>query len=370
MKILRVSNSLSPEKVGGIGVHVDEMSKIQGENGHEVTVLTSDNGDRSLPHREDRGEYSVIRHKELARPADNSIAPGMIRSIVRQLRDYDVIHAHSYLYFSTNITSIISRLSDVPLAITHHGLFPSSAPNIIKKAYIPTVGRLTFNSADNVFCYTQSAANLLDEHNVTVPKKVIHNGIDCNRFSPDPSATSSAGQQLLFVGRVKRGKGAELLMEAFESVKQDYPELSVKIVGDGPQLSTLQEKYDDNRIIYAGEISYEEMPKQFRESDLLVLPTVTEAAIPRVVMEAWACGIPAVMTDVPRADRSKINAGGISLSRRTSEEVETAIRRLLEDDQLRREKGKRGRNIVLNNFSWEETVNMTTDQLRQISNLQ
>lgn len=367
MKILRVSNSLSPEKVGGIGVHVDEMSKKQGRMGHDVTVLTSDNGDRSLPRQEDREAYSVIRCREVARPVDNSIIPGIITALQRNISDYDLIHAHSYLYFSTNIAAIFSRVYDVPMALTHHGLFPSSAPDVLKNLYIPTVGKFTFESADRVFCYTQSALKELNEYNINAEKQVIHNGIDCQRFRPKPTDRSGSGLQLLFVGRVKRGKGIELLLKAFQSIKHDYPELRLKIVGTGSLLSTLQREYDGDRIDYTGDLSYEEMPSTYQQSDLLVLPTATEAAIPRVVMEAWACEIPAIMTNLPGTDRSKIEEGGLSLSNRTVNEVETAIRTLVENESIREKKGKRGREIVTEEFSWDETVNLTTKHLCQIS---
>lgn len=369
MRILRVSSSLYPEKVGGIGVHVHEMSRLQGAQGHEVIVLTSDNGDETLPRREERDQYTVIRHRELIRPADNSIIPGICRTLWRNLEEYDVIHAHSYLFFSTNIAAILSRITNTPLALTHHGMYPSSAPSSLERVYIPTVGKFTFNSAEKIFCYTDSAVRALRDLNVKPTLRTIHNGVDCSEFSPTggrPDGGSPDGRQLLFVGRLKAGKGVEVLLEAFEELENQYPELRLKIVGDGQLRRELEREYADERITFTGQVAYDEMPQLYRESTVLILPTKTEATIPRVVMEAWACETPIVMTDVPRANTEHVEAGGIAITDRAAETVSSAVRELLEDEEKRTRKGQRGREIVKEHYSWRETVRQTTTELRRI----
>jgi glycosyltransferase involved in cell wall biosynthesis len=59
-----------------------------------------------------------------------------------------VIHAHSHLYFSTNLAALQRWLGGVPLAITNHGLYSQSAPEWVFDLYLKTLGRWTFNRED------------------------------------------------------------------------------------------------------------------------------------------------------------------------------------------------------------------------------
>ena len=99
--------------------------------------------------------------------------------------------------------------------------------------------------------------------------------------------------QILFVGRLEYEKGPTYLVDAFDSIVKSYPNYTLKIVGYGSfeaELKDLCEKRGiSDKVVFAGEIEYSEMPRIYNESEILASPTLTEAAVPRVVMEAWAC---------------------------------------------------------------------------------
>jgi hypothetical protein len=61
---------------------------MQAERGHEVTLATPDHGDRSVPRREERDGYEVRRHRQVVRPFDNSITPGMVSGLWRLAEDH------------------------------------------------------------------------------------------------------------------------------------------------------------------------------------------------------------------------------------------------------------------------------------------
>lgn len=121
LDILRVASDVYPDVVGGLSLHVHEMSQLQAEWGHEVTVLTSDHGQRDRPKTEVREGYELIRHRQIAKPLDNSIAPGLVKSVLEMADEYDVVHAHSHLFFSTNVAAVLSRRFDTPLIVTAMG---------------------------------------------------------------------------------------------------------------------------------------------------------------------------------------------------------------------------------------------------------
>ena len=75
LSILRISTDTYPDVLGGGALHAHEMSRLQAEMGHDVTLLTSDHGDSEQPRRETRAGYAVRRYRQLARPFGNSITP-------------------------------------------------------------------------------------------------------------------------------------------------------------------------------------------------------------------------------------------------------------------------------------------------------
>ncbi len=369
MRILRVASSLHPEKAGGVGLHVEQMSRMQASMGHDVTVLTSDNGNRSLEKRERRNGYKIIRHREIARPMGNSIIPGVVSSLRKLAPHHDVIHAHSHLYFSSNIAAAFSKVNGTPTAITNHGLFSQTAPELVQKIFIPTIARPTLNSAEHIFCYTELAKQELRDRGVSSPVDIIPNGINCEMFKPEPEIETQ--DQILFVGRLEQGKGPSYLIDAFNSIVDAHPQYSLKMVGYGSLKDELKKQCEDYGILedvtFTGELSYEEMPRVYNESSILASPTFTEAAVPRVVMEAWACKTPVVMSNIQEVSTEHVGDAASLVPLRDSDALAESIEELIQDNERRVEAGKKGRQRVLENHSWQNTVERTTAALETIS---
>ncbi len=360
LKILRVTNSLYPEVMGGVGLHTHHMSRIQAELGHEVKVLTSDNGDSSLKRFETRKGYEIERHKELLSPLDNSIPPGIAKSIYRYQEEYDVVHIHSHLYFSSNIAAILNVVSDTPSVVTNHGLVSQTAPIWLQNIFNPTVGKMTFEEADKVLCYTNTDRERLRERGITSPISVISNGVNCNRFIPH---YESSGKKILFVGRLKPGKGVIDLLKAFVEVQKKYPQWELEIIGDGPLLAELENYVVENGISepvsFLGEVKNERIPDKYAESDIFVLPSLSEG-LPRTVLESMACGVPVIVSDLKQL-REVVDGAGMIANKNDPEDLSKCIDALISDPQLRKEYGKEGRNRVLSEYSWQDTVTETIE---------
>jgi len=366
LKILRVASDVYPEVMGGLSLHVHEMSRLQAEWGHDVTVLTSDHGERDLPSKEERDGYELLRHRELVSPLDNTIAPGIVRTIRDMAADYDVIHAHSHLFFSTNVTAGLCRSLETPLVITNHGLMSQTAPKWLQKAFIPTVAKFTLNSADKVLCYTEADKRRLRERGITSSVSVIHNGIDCEQFTPTQSNESK--QQILFVGRLKPGKGVRTLLIAFEKVADKFPEYDLKIVGNGPLREDLgalaHKKGISSRVEFVGQIENGDIVESYAESELFVLPSLNEG-LPRTVLEAMACEVPVITSDLDQLE-SLVDGAGRTVPQQNSVKFATEMENLLSNPTLRNEMGSTGRKRVQNKYSWRETVQETTETYRDL----
>ncbi|PSQ46163.1 glycosyl transferase family 1 [Halobacteriales archaeon SW_12_67_38] len=367
MRILRIAQKTYPEVVGGGTYHVHALSRDQAAMGHDVTVLTI--ADDGRPRREERDGYTVVRRPATAEVLGNSLSTGVARFLNRA-DGYDVIHAHSHLYFSTNLAALKRRLDSTPLAITNHGLYSQSAPEWVFRWYLKTLGRATFDSADAVFCYTETDASRLREFGVGTDIHVVANGIDTDRFSPDgdDSDRIAGDPAVLFVGRLVEGKRPGDALSAIERVRETHPEARLHFAGKGPVRADLErrvvERGLDDTVAFLGEVPHEEMPDLYRAADLFVLPSRAEG-LPRTVLEALSTGTPVVASDL-RQMHSVIEGAGVTVPVGDSEGFTDALADLAGDTERYARYSTRGRERVTSEHSWSDTVALTTEHLESL----
>ncbi|WP_436903764.1 glycosyltransferase family 4 protein [Halovenus halobia] len=360
MRILRVAQKVYPDVKGGGAYHVHAMSRDQAEMGHEVTVLTI-RQDSDLPHIEEREGYTVVRFDPTVNLLGNDISSGVAQYLA-QADDFDVMHAHSHLYFSTNLAALKRRLGDVPLAITNHGLYSQTAPEWVFDIYLQTVGRWTFNQADVVFCYTEEDRTRVRDFSVDSRIEVVPNGVDTERFTPagpESKLINHDGPVVLFVGRLVDGKRPQ---DAVEAIWNLSCEMDVKLymVGDGPMRDELEMKAG-SEVEFLGRVPYEEMPAVYRAGDVLMLPSRAEG-LPRTVLEAFAAGMPVVSSELEHT-APIVAKGGETVNIGDIEGYVEALTRVYE---RRDELGTAGKESVTAQFQWGDTVAETTKMLESI----
>jgi len=353
MHILRVAQKLYPEVPGGGTYHVHAMSRDQAELGHDVTVLTVSD-DPTLPRRERRDGYTVVRRPRTVSLLGNDFSIGVGR-FLQAAEEFDVIHAHSHLYTSTNLAAIKRRFDDTPLAITNHGLYSQNAPEWLFDIYLRTAGRWTFNRADVIFCYTDEDRSRVQEFGVKSPIEVVANGVDTDRFTPDGPTSDRIdhdGPVVLFVGRLVDGKRPQ---DAVKAVAQLTDEMDAKLylVGDGPMRAELEE-IAPRAVEFLGQVPYDEMPAIYRSGDVLVLPSRAEG-LPRTVLEAFASGVTVVSSHLEHT-APVVRQAGETVPVGDVEAYREALKRVLADSSL----GETGRVVAIEDFRWETTVERTT----------
>ncbi|MUV85120.1 glycosyltransferase [Natronomonas sp. CBA1123] len=358
MRILRIAQKVYPDVTGGGPYHVHAMSRDQAAMGHDVTVLTVGEGAR----QEERDGYTIVRRPAIAKPLGNAIAPGIAR-FLRTADGYDVIHAHSHLYASTNLAAVARRFGETPLAVTNHGLYSQTAPEWVFDIYLKTLGRWTFNRADVVFCYTDADRQRLRNRSVTAPIEVVSNGIDTGRFSsdgPESELIESTGPVVLFVGRLVDGKRPEVAVEAFAKVRDVYPDAQLYLCGDGPLRDDLEKQTKqsgiESAVTFLGHLSYDEMPAVYRSVDVLVLPSRAEG-LPRTVLEAMASGVSVVVSDLEQIQ--EIVGAGCRPVDGDADEFADAITASIRTNNVR------GSERV-EEYQWSDTVAQTTEVLESI----
>ncbi|MBE3128440.1 MAG: glycosyltransferase family 4 protein, partial [Actinobacteria bacterium] len=243
MKICRVTPIIYPYFVGGLSIHCHELSNHQSKDGHQVTVLTVKRG---YEVEEVNCYYNLKRFRWFKMPWDflnmeNPVCPGLWLELLKS--DFDLLHVHSHLFFTSLFSVIISKIKGKPAVITVHGVraVRDKATNLLQEVWIRIFSRLIFRMVEKVFCQTQADAEEIKKYGLENKKiEIIPNGIDTELFSQ----CSYDNGYILWVGRFVKEKGLEFLVEAIDDIKESFPDKQVVLVGYGP----LKQEIMDNII--------------------------------------------------------------------------------------------------------------------------
>jgi glycosyltransferase involved in cell wall biosynthesis len=198
---------------------------------------------------------------------------------------------------------------------------------------------------------------------------IIPCGVDTKRFSPDHSFQGkktkhkSSSPRILYVGKLIHYKGVDALIKAFKTVLAKFPNCSLMIAGDGEkryELMDLAKKLElGDRVIFAGWVPDKWLPHYYCTSDLLVLPSIESRreAFGMVLLEAMACGIPVIASDIPGPEEV-VNSKEIGLLAPpgNAEKLAQAIIDLLHDNRLT-EKRARVHALVKKRYDWSVIAN-------------
>jgi len=133
---------------------------------------------------------------------------------------------------------------------------------------------------------------------------VISNGVDVDRFAPKPNSSAeklAEGRVLLGVGRLVRGKGFHVALEAMARLLPEFPDLVLMLAGEGPERPALEAAARahgiSDRLRLLGEVPHDRIPSLLWQAHRFLLPSFNEG-YPNVVVEAIAAGCPVVATAV------------------------------------------------------------------------
>jgi glycosyltransferase involved in cell wall biosynthesis len=168
---------------------------------------------------------------------------------------------------------------------------------------------------------------------------VISNIIDTGRFCPADHPTSLNSFSLIVTRNLEPIYGLETAISAVSLVKDAIPEIGLTIAGSGPQLLELETLVDalglNSHVTFAGRLDSQKIVSLYQSADVMLNPTTVDN-MPNSVLEALACGVPVISTDVggvPYMVKHEITALLVPVGR--PQEMADAILRLYKDSDLR-----------------------------------
>lgn len=226
----------------------------------------------------------------------------------------DLIHAN-FGYPQGALARDLSLRMNVPYVVSLRGsdinLFPKNSGYIAKSL------SSALRNASAVVGVSQAILTRAAEIGAS-PDRCHHlpDGIFTEIFTPTETPKNAKDKTIVFVGSLRPVKNIERMMAAFFQAKKTAPDIKLKIIGTGSELTAINSAIKKNPraaddVSLLGRLKPEEVAEEMRRSSLLFLPSISEGW-PNVVMEALACGIPVVASNVGGIP-DQINSNDIGL---------------------------------------------------------
>ena len=288
--------------------------------------------------------------------------PGTRRKLVDLLRRHEVDVVHVSFSFSTldfNLPRLCHELG-IPIVGTFHVPFDqrvsvwSTISSAVYRLYAQALAE-----CDAVIIFSEAQRVMLRQ--LGVPERVIHvlpNGVDVTRYAPGESrACARFGARRLFtyLGRIDPEKNVDQLLGAFGDARPPDG-LKLVIVGGGTERRRLERRHSGPRVIFTGPITDErEKIDILRGSDAFFLPSDVEG-LSLAMLEAMACGVATVATDVG-SDGEALRGAGIVLDpARLGVELSLSIRSLAEVPELCATLGRLARERAVERYSLDKNL--------------
>lgn len=265
------------------------------------------------------------------------------------------------------------KAANVPLIVHFHGF--DAHINWAVKDYA-TVYREMFEYASFVIGVSKfMCAQLL---HLGVPEhKLVYNpyGPNDDFFKLSPSSTS---RTFVSIGRFIPKKAPHITIKAFAKAVSQYPDLRLKMGGDGESLKACMELAKslqvDKYIEFAGPISHDTVKEWFTDALAFVQHSVTAEdgdteGTPVAVLEASAAGLPVIATrhaGIP--DVIIHNETGILVEEHDQKGFEEALIRIAGEQSLSRNMGAAGRKNIAQHFTMEKHINIINDLIQRCAN--
>lgn len=357
----RVLHTFEPPD-GGVAEHVVQSALHLGGHGHDIVVA----GPR------ESAFYAALEAggvpcerlpvgRGYGRPQDEARAVGVL---TRLLRDgaFDLLHCHSAK--AGVLGRLAARRARVPAIYSPHGL-PFVGPVSARRRVFATFAERRLAPLTAAYLFVSDAERrfaLAAGVGRGRPMHVVHNGCDADTATPpDPALRAHAGDGPLaaMVTVLRPAKGVEAFIDAAPAVLAAVPGARLALVGSGPMHEPFSARVRERGL--AAEPRFAMLPwrppmaAHLKALDVLVLPSEMEA-FPMSLVEAMACGVPQVASDVGGIPEAVSPETGVLVGPRDPGALAGALGALLADPERRARLAEGSRRRHAEHFTLERMI--------------
>jgi glycosyltransferase involved in cell wall biosynthesis len=385
MKVLHVIPSLGPLR-GGPSFSVPAMVRGLARAGIEVHIATTDDngpGHLDVPLGKPVVQDGVTHWYFRRQVQLYAVSLPLTSWLIRHVRNYDLVHIHALFSYATLPATLCAILNHKPYIIRPLGTLnrwgrQQRRPRL-KKLSFHMLERHILARANAVHFTSEQEHNQAKELNIPMKPVIVPLGITPIPVDelPAPGMFRTryphfAGKTLLmFLGRLDRIKGLELLLPAFAHVRESRPDVALILAGKGAQeyedyLKTMVRSLGiEQDVAFPGFLSGEQKQAALVDSDMFILPSSFES-FSIATIEAMDAGLPVIISDQVGIAHEVGRAGAGIVVPCNQERLADAIMQLVTDSSEQQRLAANGRKLVQEHFSLDATTRALVDVYQKI----
>lgn len=284
----------------------------------------------------------------------------------------DILHMEALWRCPQLLMTIWKKYKKAPIVCSPHGMLD---PYILKNQgnFKRLLSRLFFQkSLESVNCYHALCQKELDDiraYGLKQPVAIIPNGINL----PDPNLKfdrTDSKNHLLYLGRLHKKKGVDLLLKAIASIAHEKPELlgnwQFDLVGWDHENCKIEleqiveEEKIDQYVVFHGGLFGKDKQRMYATADGYILPSHGEG-LPMTVLEAWSWKLPVIMTPECHLPEGYEVDAAIKIHDNVESVKNGLLTFLSMDNEKRKEMGCKGYDLVRKSFTWDVAARKMLD---------
>ena len=359
MKILILSDSNSPHTIRWVKSLIQKKCSIRlfsfhspdthlYKDDHKI-LIDSLNLPREKQLKNETSLYKLIYLKSLLQ----------VKKIIKEFKP-DILHAH----YASSYGMIGALTGFHPFIISVWGSDIYNFPN--HSMVHRTLMKFNLSKADKILS-TSRIMKLETQKYTNKEILVTPFGVDTEKFRPQKKNYTYFKGDEIVIGTIKsleKKYGIDYLIRAFAIIRKKFSNQSLKliIVGQGTQQEYLKSLVNELKIqndtIFTGYIYHDKIPEYHNMLDIYVAASIEDSeSFGVAVLEASACGKPVVVSNVGGLPEVVENGmTGFIVEKQNPEALAEVLEKLISNSGLRTEMGNNGRNKILKEFSWIESV--------------
>jgi len=326
--------------INGVAKTMQQNLRIAKKLGKDLTIITSENT-KSSKYQNINGEmvFDPVGQCEIPEYPELKFNYPPFLEVLDYCYSNNFTHFHSATPGTVGLVALaIAKILKKPIYGTYHTAFPQY---LLQLTGDPTMEELAwkymiwyYNQMDVVYVPSNAMGRELAEKGIDERKiKLYPRGVDIQKFRPMPKDISE-NRTLLYVGRVSKEKNLHILAGAFKKISPKYPDVILKIVGDGPYRSEMESVLSGYNVEFLGYVQGDDLVKTYSNADVFVFPSTTDT-FGNVALEAQACGTPVIVTDSGGPMENIIpNETGIIVKGEDENALAAGIKKLLDSNRL------------------------------------
>lgn len=333
------------DEINGVAITIKRLISTAKNRGVELTVITAGDDDvdavEGVKKFRSVGDFVLPEYPELKL----NFPP------ILDVMDYIEREGFTRIHVSTPGTVgllglLIARMMNIPVAGTYHTDIPQYVRSLTDDEFLEKAAWSYmiwfYGQMEEVMVPSAGTREQLVSRGLPAERmKPLPRWVDTDTYTPgmrNPTFWKGRGAGLgrtvlLYVGRVSREKGLEMLVDAFRELVDAGASIALAVIGDGPYREEMETALAGYPALFTGYLAGEQLQRGYASADLFVFPSATDT-FGNVVLEAQASGLPVIVSDEGGPRELMVDGEtGVVFRAGSTTDLAAAIRGLVSDPQ-------------------------------------